>query len=344
MNIVAYRISEQEFRNKVTWFFFLMACFVVVRHAVNIDVYGLNAGVLYGIERGTAAFTDLMVPTFFVISGYLFFQNFTYDKLISKWKTRIFSLVIPYLIWNLLAHLYYLMIGMVPCIANTMNSPPVGFSFCNLLSDVILGGRNVTWFIKYLILFVVLSPLLWLVLKRKILGPVLLSGLLFIGYWFHNDYVDWLSVFLFGGWVGSCYRDAVRLRHSYTFNIGAAVALVVTVGAEIFCPEAIIGWYYILRIIQAILIWLSTDCLAIDGIISGLFRISFFIFVAHSMVLESIEKLFLIVLGKNAVGAWLDFFCAPLLTVILVELSALCLKKCFPRFWLVVNGTRSQDE
>ena len=46
------------------------------------------------------------VPVFFIISGYLFFQNITEFKkeaYSSKVKSRIRTLLIPYLLWNFIA-------------------------------------------------------------------------------------------------------------------------------------------------------------------------------------------------------------------------------------------------
>lgn len=50
-------------------------------------------------------FLGLCVPFFFVISGFLFFINvekLTFKVVIGKWKSRITSLVIPYILWNTL--------------------------------------------------------------------------------------------------------------------------------------------------------------------------------------------------------------------------------------------------
>jgi surface polysaccharide O-acyltransferase-like enzyme len=48
----------------------------------------------------------LAVPTFFIISGFLFFINvtdFTWEQYKYKIKRRFRSLVIPYFLWNLIA-------------------------------------------------------------------------------------------------------------------------------------------------------------------------------------------------------------------------------------------------
>lgn len=72
-------LRDIEFRNKITLLSLAMAVLIVVRHGNTIDVYGLSAGLLYWIECFVGVVTDLIVPAFFVISGYLFSQNFNWN-------------------------------------------------------------------------------------------------------------------------------------------------------------------------------------------------------------------------------------------------------------------------
>lgn len=52
----------------------------------------------------------LSVPIFLIISGYLFFREGSYELTkelwISKFKKRIFSLLVPYLLWNFIVYIY----------------------------------------------------------------------------------------------------------------------------------------------------------------------------------------------------------------------------------------------
>lgn len=53
----------------------------------------------------------LSVPIFLLISGYLFFREGSYELTkelwISKLKKRIFSLLVPYLLWNFIGYIIY---------------------------------------------------------------------------------------------------------------------------------------------------------------------------------------------------------------------------------------------
>ena len=56
-------------------------------------------------EITNAFFRGQSVPVYFFISGYLFFLggNFSFDKYFKKIKSRIKSLLFPYMIWNTIA-------------------------------------------------------------------------------------------------------------------------------------------------------------------------------------------------------------------------------------------------
>ena len=87
---------------------FPLICMVVLIHILQWDkkadiMQSWYSNVLYFFQE---AICRSAVPVFFIISGYLFFQNITEfkkDIYSSKVKSRIRTLLIPYLLWNLIA-------------------------------------------------------------------------------------------------------------------------------------------------------------------------------------------------------------------------------------------------
>ena len=103
----------KETSNKITFLSFICIIMVVMIHSGNVpytyqgsDVsqnWLLAHIVEIAISSGVAR---IAVPFFFVVSGYLFFYNVT-DTDIFLWyhvklKSRIFSLMIPYLMWSII--------------------------------------------------------------------------------------------------------------------------------------------------------------------------------------------------------------------------------------------------
>ena len=68
-----------------------------------------------GIERILGErLGQIAVPGFFMVSSYLFFRGFCWEKLIPKWRSRIRSLVLPYLLWNFLYYIGYVAATRLP--------------------------------------------------------------------------------------------------------------------------------------------------------------------------------------------------------------------------------------
>ena len=60
----------------------------------------------------------------------------------------------------------------------------------------------------------------------------------------------------------------------------------------------------------------------------------------HSMILESIEKFFLVLIGRTLIGAIVDFIFAPILTVIIIIVVAWISQRIVPRAWGISMGGR----
>ena len=170
---------------------------IVCRHAALVDI-GSDFPSFYFFTKCLMGITEICVPLFYVLSGYLFFLNCPDSPDIGyfagKLKKRLFSLVIPYLIANVIAYgCYWFAEQYVPSLVS-------GF-FGDRLHDPVFvfwsGPVNLSlWFIRELILCCLLSPLVWLLVRYTRFFGVLALGLLWV---FH---IGPLPIFLFslGAW------------------------------------------------------------------------------------------------------------------------------------------------
>lgn len=139
---------------------------------------------------------SLCVPMFFLISGILFFHN--YDGSIqvysSKIKKRIRSLLIPYLIWNSL----YIVYLIYHHYSHAIPSESLNLSFLSVISQywdrtlyplVEIDGVTLVegapiyahfWYIKELILLLLLSPAFYYMIKKCFYPSVITLLLLWL--------------------------------------------------------------------------------------------------------------------------------------------------------------------
>lgn len=148
-------------KNKIKYVYFIMSVLVILIHSINNE----TKFQLFFSESGIGQFA---VPLFFIISGFLFFRT-AYTRLDVKRKLRnkIHTLLIPYLLWNLIYYAIHLLL-----------KPGQGIS----INETVMAAFNYTynpsfWFIYQLILLNIISPLIFLVLKKERYMVLLLVGL-----------------------------------------------------------------------------------------------------------------------------------------------------------------------
>lgn len=166
---------------------------------------GLNiSGITYGMENPdwyyfivnivSLVFAQISVPLFFVISGFLFFlgsNDFNSDLYISKIKKRVKTLLIPYILWNVIAVVWELKC-FIPFLSAYFPPVELKFSVIRIINTFICesnnmgifihpGGeleKNATctvenvfpihvpfWYVRDLILLVVLTPVIYRFIK-----------------------------------------------------------------------------------------------------------------------------------------------------------------------------------
>ena len=219
----------------------LMVCVVLV-HTVFVigDNYtGYNWFKAYYGQLGSLA-----VPIFFVFSGYLFYcktgSQFSLEIYMAKVKSRVKSLLVPYLLWNLAYLLFILLLQTVfPGLVGNARKAVLDYSLIEVLNSFwnyggLYYGMPVLyafWFIRNLMVFVVFSPLfLWLTKATKFWALILL-GVLYTFNVFHlipTD-LDWLKSFFFflGAYFAITGRSFILQKSLFRILGVVFVALIV---------------------------------------------------------------------------------------------------------------------
>lgn len=176
--------SIGSFPDRFAFLRFPLIFLVVWIHADNRDIWTHQGMGILQIQSEFAKWirffwsqgvARVAVPLFFAISGYLFFLDFdgSLASLLRKWKSRFGTLVIPYVAWSLLLLvLVSLFKGINPWDQGTW------YVFNKVFGITLNTYVFQFWFLRDLILFVILAPL-WNVCLRTM--PV--ATLLLLGFW-----------------------------------------------------------------------------------------------------------------------------------------------------------------
>ena len=134
------------FENKIIMSSFLLSIFVIYIHANCLKDYGLQnntSSIAYWIVKIiTTGIGGIAVPLFFVISGYLYFRNIDFSidiksQIRRKQKSRVKSIIIPYLIWNTFGMLFYMIIPRISIVNSIMNGSYVEINFMNIIRGIL---------------------------------------------------------------------------------------------------------------------------------------------------------------------------------------------------------------
>ena len=138
-------------RNKISYLHFIMSVLVILIHSINNDTRFER---FFAIEGGIGQFAT---PLFFIISGFLFFRNVrSISDAKNKLRRRVYTLLIPYLLWNLIYYAIHLFL-----------KPGSGISLSEIIDAAFTYKYNPSfWFIYQLILLSIISPIIYYVVNH----------------------------------------------------------------------------------------------------------------------------------------------------------------------------------
>ena len=181
------RLTEAEFRNKITWMTFILSCLVVMIHSYNADLFieaeetGLFAeGLKLAQNLVSLAVPSIAVPGFFIISAYLFYRGISWKEIPGKMTRRVRSVLIPYIVWNALYYLLFLVVSRIPVLSAVAGKGTVTFSLENLADAIINYTYNpVLWYMQQLILLIALAPVVYAVMVNVWAGAAAIAVMLY---------------------------------------------------------------------------------------------------------------------------------------------------------------------
>jgi surface polysaccharide O-acyltransferase-like enzyme len=317
---------------------------VIWIHTYNLDAYGITAdfgglvGVTYYVEYCWDKLTDVAVPLFFVISGFLFFRTFSFDVLKDKYRTRARSVLLPYVCWSSIYYLYYAALTNLPGIRSLMSSTEhISIGIIPWLRWLWPDSYYTLWFLKSLILFILFAPAIYILMKdwhRKIpTGLVLLAVVFALSVMKENVLIAGECWYFLGSWIAINHKEWVFYQNKKLSLLAILYMLLLLVtGFHV--------WNIWTQFGLVIAFWFAFDLVNIPEHIPWWMHISFFTYVAHDLVLEALKKAILIVTKANPSVALVEYICLPLLVFGILVLLAYLLKRIVPSVWNLLSGGR----
>lgn len=348
-------MSEERFRNRVYWLTFFFSLLVVWVHSSNWELFlgqspeGLRLGRLEAFcGEGLG---QMAVPGFFMVSAYLFFRGFTWKKLPYKWKSRLFTVAVPYGAWNFIYYCAYAAASCLPLSEGIMDKGVIPLSLAEGLRAVFFYQYNpVFWYLFQLILLIAAAPAVYAVFKRNgtaLMAAALLGWAIFAGWRLGPLNTDALAYYCAGAWAAIHREERGRFAESGRLRAWAvpcavfgvllgAVWLLGRPGGPLYnSPLAAV----LVRLAMACLSWLAVSLLPL-GAAPAWAKNSFFLYAIHFAWVRLFNKAGAL-LFPGSLAAALGIFLAlpPVMAALSYGLGRL-MERAVPGIYRVLCGGR----
>ena len=335
---------------------------VVFIHSHNEEVK-FASGELTGEQSRAVFFIEnffskgiarIAAPLFFAISGFLFYKSydFTVSGVVDKLKRRFKSLVIPYLFWSVFGLIFILFLQSIPWSRNFFTKELIiQYSFSKLLFTILVDPIPYQlWFVRDLVMLVVLSPLIWYLTK--------------------SIRVAWIVILVFLWTVAPKTFELFSNEALLFFALGCALTLnkteLINQKLTKFSSFCLLTVWLLVVLLTTYLITFNHDNLVLNalnnlGILLGilsvwflydhvnpaqitkysvLFGYTFFIFVFHEPLLTILKKGMFYLFGKTNFSSLLIYIVAPLIAICLSMFISYVWRRGTPRLYNFATGGR----
>lgn len=278
----------------------------------------------------------IAVPCFFFISGYLFFVNaetLNRSYYLHKLRRRVHTLLIPYIIWNILAAAYL-------WLTQDIYYSPLWLVFT-------LPANFPLWFLRDLIVLIIASPLIGSLASRTgrvgfiILSFFLLSNLVptLVVCRFLSFYFFYLGAFC--SLRNYCFDFPSCRRNSlYVWAVILFLGSILSFGTS-YAPH-ITALYLVVGVISAVLIarYFVQRGVRIIPLLSSA---SFFVYVTHKLGMTFVAKQLFSWLPQTAYTQTIRFLTAPFITAGLCLLIYMVWDRISPQTLSLFTGRKKHQ-
>lgn len=329
-------ISQTYFFKKIVLMNVALTLLIVMLHSTPNLRFGLALTIDYPFIYIMSIVAQIGVPLFFFISGLLFYRTVSKYNIMEKMLKRVKSLLLPYLIWNTFFFLLILGMTHMPLIGSKMNMGELPIELRFILIGIIDSRLTPLWFVKDLMLFTLIAPIIYNMVRNIYIGLAMLTGCIIAFFYMNLDYtspLNWLPMYLQGAIVGRhWYRDNSKLAvnslntvlKNHCQSIGLTVILAIVflllMTASIIKGEE---WLKIMVLVSPLVIWILADTV-LGNYIDQRFKVkwwmnyTFIIYCSHYFLLNCIQKLAGIFIEPNVVMLNCLYVITPLISVPLI--------------------------
>lgn len=251
--------------------------------------------------------TQFAVPAFFMLSGISFYKGYSNKKYITKIKSRVFTLIIPYLLWNTVWMVWRILCSYSFIAKFSSAGEPYPLTLESILKGIFFYECNMPfWFIFDIIVFSLAAPLIFTVIRNKYVGiaaVICLSVSSLFGIFIPENlfyYPMSIVFYMMGAVIGYHFFDYASKKSPKPLQIGSVAVLLVYILAKNIVPKELQFSNYLIETavytLAAFCLWNITDIFIEKIKPRAIYSRSFAIYAMHLniaiIVLNLISRVF----------------------------------------------------
>lgn len=317
--------------------------------ALDFPVYSIISYIISSI------LARVSVPLFFLFSGFLFFYKTSFNRRVyfQKIRKRGKTLLIPYLLWNLIAIVLTIALH---CILPSMVTE--GSESYHTISDYLLSFwdfkpfhhgtpmNDPLWFIRDLMVVMLVSPLVFYLFKHCKLSILIVLGILWFMNWWPT--VPGFSISAFFFFSAGAYFAIHKKNFVEIFKPHLSLALVMYITTAVLQFLFRGGWVssYLskMNILFGIIMVISLTSLMIEKrkwkVNLFLTEASFFIYVYHGLIIYRLTSRAFMILPHADWALSLIYLLCPVIIIGIGLPLFVVLKKALPKTTSLLMGNR----
>jgi hypothetical protein len=346
---------------------FVLIVLVIFRHSYNI-VLNLSTESIE-IQEGYSSFFQNFIlnvinripsSLFFIISGFFFFLNFNNEtnEFIQKFKKRLKSIALPYLIWSIWGILFLFILQLLPDYHDFFTKGLIrDYSISQILNVIFINPIPYQlWFLKDLFVLICIAPVIYFLIKYLRIYIVIIAAIVWLlGYEFGIIYTRSLFFFVLGAFLSKKgkfleKKDLSKIAYFLIFAwLILSMFLTLKGFNQLYSRPTFL--YSLLNNSIVLLgitsIWAgydkffkNKDLLTLKDNSSVYY--TFFLFAFHEPVLTLIRKGFFFVTGTGELFSFLIFLFGPVVVIYIGVFTGRILERFTPWFYRIITGGRNK--
>ena len=322
--------------------------------------------------------THIAVPTFFFISGFLFFLNFpvwSWEGYRKKMESRVKTLLVPYILWNIVTFTMFIIIiwkhsgSMSDVFAMLQDKSwhviydyhEWGTTRINWLGENLkmTGPYDLPlWFLRDLIVVTILTPIIYYAIKKMKIGIVVILFLAYISrIWIlvPGFHITAFFYFTLGAYFALNGKNIVLFVERFKF-VFIPVSIILLISTTIYDgANTVIGQnIYPLFVCSCVFsaFYIAVVCIKKYHLKPNKLLVSscFFIYAFHAASIPffricsplalSQRILHQLIPGQSGIENGICYLTAPFLTAFLCIMILLVARKFFPKLTLFFSGNK----